>query len=201
MTSPDKYKTIGFDYGGVLCGPPSSVFDDRIAKFLGVDTGVYRRAYFAHNTKSIPLDEIWHLVLRDSGTLVGYNELSRYLKNVRESKMIDKLMIQLVDSLRSDGYKVGLLSNNSKEKAQLLRQQNVDSHFDAFCVSGEIGYLKPSKEAFECLVAELGASLDSLIFIDDEPVSIQNAERDGYQAILFRSYDSLLNELRHQGIL
>ena len=52
-------------------------------------------------------------------------------------------VLDLVYKLRGNGYRVGLLSNNSHEKADEMRQSGLDKHFDAFDISAETGLVKP----------------------------------------------------------
>ncbi len=77
----------------------------------------------------------------------------------------------------------------------------MDKHFDVFLVSAEIGYVKPSAEAFKMLAENLGIKLSELVFIDDTQNSLSLSGEIGFQPILFKNYDCLVNELILLGIL
>ena len=196
-----KYKAIGFDYGGVLYGPSGVVFDNAVANLINVSVEEYRQTYFRHNTKFASSELIWKHVLNDLDQEQCFEDLLQFIARFNNEKKINSDMIELASDLRSRGYKVGLLSNNSREKADAMRLQKINTYFDAFCVSAEIGYSKPEKQAFEYLTGQLGVALNELIFIDDEPTSLKNSRRDGYAAIRFIGYDQLIKDLISFGIL
>ena len=195
-----KYKAIGFDYGGVLYGQTGRFFDGRVAELLAVDVEKYRQIYFTHNKKPISTKRIWELVLSDLNREDYYDRLMALIDRLEEDKKVNVDVLNLVNQLREMGYKVGLLSNNSVQKAEKMRQQKIDSYFDAFCVSAEIGYSKPDKPAFECLAKKLDVKLNQLVFIDDEPTSLKNFADCDYRPILYTSYQRLLDQLNKIGI-
>ncbi len=195
-----KYKAIGFDYGGVIFGQPGYNFDASVALLLDVSLGEYRQAYFSHNRKPITSEQIWRLVLSDLGRVDRFDDLNLLIERIGSAKKVNTDVLRLVTHLREGGYKLGLLSNNSVQKAEKMRQQKIDSYFDAFCVSAEIGYSKPDKPAFECLAKKLDVKLNQLVFIDDEPTSLKNFADCDYRPILYTSYQRLLDQLNKIGI-
>lgn len=196
-----SYKAIGFDYGGVISGLPGGYFDARVAALLDVPIEEYRHVYFTHNKKLLQPHQIWRLVLSELGRSEQYDALSALVDRLNGAKRLNVDVLDLVTTLRRRGYKVGLLSNNSKEKANILRQQKIDTYFDAFCVSKEIGYAKPDKRAFDYFADQLGVTLKELVFIDDEPTSLKNSKRDGYKAIRFVDNDQVIAGLGLLGIV
>lgn len=114
---------------------------------------------------------------------------------------LNQNVLDLVDKLHNLGYRTGLLSNNSREKASMMRAEGLDSHFDVFHISAETGYVKPEPEAFSYLADELGVDLNELVFIDDSENSLSTAADCGYTPILFESYDQLARELTELGII
>jgi putative hydrolase of the HAD superfamily len=108
----------------------------------------------------------------------------------------DKDMLQLVDSLRSGGYKTAMLSNFGKLSALKLRESGVTSHFDVAHFSGDTGFAKPQPEAFLNLADELGIHVSQLIFIDDSEYCLNTAEITGYHPILFINRDQMIASLK-----
>ena len=181
-----KYKAIGFDYGGVIFGQPGYNFDASVALLLDVSLGEYRQAYFSHNRKPITSEQIWRLVLSDLGRVDRFDDLNLLIERIGSAKKVNTDVLRLVTHLREGGYKVGLLSNNSVQKAEKMRQQKIDS--------------KPDKPAFECLAKKLDVKLNQLVFIDDEPTSLKNFADCDYRPILYTSYQRLLDQLNKIGI-
>ena len=139
-------------------------------------------------------------MLSDLGRVDRFDDLNLLIERIGSAKKVNTDVLRLVTHLREGGYKVGLLSNNSVQKAEKMRQQKIDSYFDAFCVSAEIGYSKPDKPAFECLAKKLDVKLNQLVFIDDEPTSLKNFADCDYRPILYTSYQRLLDQLNKIGI-
>lgn len=201
------YRAIGFDWGGVLNGRPGKYFGQTVADTVGVSSEAYKTAYFHHNQKvnrgEITWRQLWELVLGELGHANDPKLVDTVLE-ISEKANADNLntdILALVDSLRANGYKVGLLSNNTADKAARMRAQGLDKHFDAFDISVETGLVKPDPRAFEHLADELGASISELAFIDDSPKSLSRANEAGFTPILFDTYDQLLRDLQSLGIL
>lgn len=194
-------RAVGFDYGGVVSGLPGGYFDAQVATLLNVSVEDYRQVYFLHNKKLMSANQIWQLVLADLGKESLYEQLCSLISSLNKAKTINSDILDLVKKLRDSGCKVGLQSNNSKEKANLMRAQGLEAYFDVLCISAEIGYSKPDKRAFSYLASELGVEMQELVFIDDEPTSLKNSERDGYKPILFKSYKQLIKGLALLGLV
>lgn len=200
------YKAIGFDWGGVLNGKPGKFFGEAVSNEIGVTPEQYGVAYFHHNMKfnsgAIDSQELWTLVVTELGC-PNEPELVRRILEISRAANADNVnedVLLLVDLLRQKGYKVGLITNNSTDKADLMRQARLDEHFDAFDVSVETGLVKPDPAAFNHLADELGVKVSELIFIDDTPYSLSTARETGFTPILFDSYEQLVNDLARLGI-
>ncbi|MDQ5885689.1 MAG: glucose-phosphatase, partial [Patescibacteria group bacterium] len=160
----------------------------------------YLRAYFQHNKKinrgEISWQELWTLVLNELQCPEKLPDIINLSKKYSEVK-INNEIIYLIDNLRKNGYKIGLLSNNTIEKAGVMRSLGIDKHFDVFHISAETGYVKPEKEAFKHLSDELDVKLHELIFIDDSEKSLSTSQECGYTPILYDNYQQLKAELKY----
>ena len=191
-------KAIGFDYGGVIWGEPGSKFVEELSKILGVNVEQFNKAYFSFNillnTDKLTVEEFWKLVLTKLDRQGMLPELLEFTNKKTEVK-INTDVLRLVDSLKEQGYKVGLLSNLSSKLAVGLRQAGVDKHFDVTLISAEIGFVKPEKAAFDLLAQKLGVTLKEMIFIDDTEKSLSSSKEIGFHPILFTNYDRLRSDL------
>lgn len=198
-----KYKAIGFDYGGVIKGLPGSFFSMRVCELLGVTKEKWSEAYFHHNKKinrgDITWPELWQLVLSKLGQPDKVDEVTKISDEVF-NQPINQPMLSLVDRLRSNGYKVGLLSNNTLEAAKKMRGQGLDRHFDVLHVSAETKLVKPEPEAFAQFARDLEVEQKELVFIDDAEKSLSTARECGFTPIQFKSYDKLIDDLQSLGI-
>lgn len=200
------YKAIGFDWGGVLNGKPGKYFAQTVANTVGVTREEYQTAYFHHNQKvnrgEVSWPQLWELVLAELGH-PNEPELVEKIIQISEDANADNLnedMLNLVDTLRANGYKVGLLSNNSADKAALMRERGLDKRFDVLDISVETGLVKPNSEAFKHLADGLGVDISELIFVDDTPKSLSTADEAGFTPILFDNYAQLVKDLAALGV-
>lgn len=201
-----RYKAIGFDYGGVINGKPGSYFDKAVCELLNVTEEDYKRVYFSHNRKfnagkPISEQELWKLILNDLNKSDKLESVMRFVVDMRVAKQTNREVLELVDTLRTKGYKAGLLSNNSQQAADKMRADGLDKHFDAFIVSAEVGVMKPDPAIFNLFAERLEVELPELVFIDDSKRSLSASEECGFVPVLFESHERLLENLKSLTVL
>ena len=107
--------------------------------------------------------------------------------------MLDELpaeRLQFVDSLRTKGHPVYLLSNGNDLHFDFInRKYGLESHFDGFFLSQKMHMAKPEPEIFEAVQKELG-NPENVIFIDDLQANRLAAEQTVHWKI-FESIDAL----------
>ena len=202
----NKFKAVGFDYGGVIAGKTGVAFGQEVSAAVGISFEQYKEVYFRHNKKvnieGMAWPEFWRIFLDDIGqpdklsAVIGVGDRYRELLNV-----INPEMVALVDKVREAGYKTGLLSNNSHEGGDRMRAEGLNKHFDVFHISEETGFMKPQPEAFDAFAKDLGVKHSELVFIDDSEKSLSTAQGLGFTPLLFESYEKLMNQLKQLGVL
>jgi epoxide hydrolase-like predicted phosphatase len=197
-----KFRAIGFDYGGVI--DERRGFMAGMAKILDTPLDKLKKIYYQHNqlvnVDGISYDEFWKIILDKINKKEKLAEVSNYIAAQKEAP-INPQMVELVDHLRKSGYKVGLLSNNSRENGAKMRREGLDQHFDAMVVSAEVGLQKPSLEIFELFIKKLAVSPQEMIFVDDSEQSLLLSKKIGFYPVLFQNYDGLIENLASLGIL
>jgi HAD superfamily hydrolase (TIGR01509 family) len=200
-----RYTAIGFDYGGVLAGRSGVAFAMDIARLLDVDFETYQQTYTtfkgAVNRGEISWEQLWERMTAKLGkpdTLPAILELDE--QYVADLNQIREEMLALVDALRAQGLRLGLLSNNTLENAKRFRDEGLAAHFDVVHVSAETGFVKPEPAAFTHFADALGVDLSQLIYIDDSQISLSTATELGYAPILFENYDKLKTQLQDMGV-
>lgn len=203
-------EAVGFDYGGVIGGGRrvGNKFTSEMCQLLKIDEETYRKTYFSMNDlintgKVDTWLEFWKLFLAKlhlpSERIEPVMKLSqKYAKVYIET---DEKIIDLIDTLRVNGYKVGLLSNATKENAAQMRAIGLNKHFDAFLISSEIGIQKPDPKAFSKLLSGLDVQPSSMVFVDDSLTSLEAAKTCGFLPILYQSYSQLINALKSLKVL
>ena len=199
-----KYKAVGFDYGGVIAGIPSSEFNRRITELLNVTPEAYETIYFKNNHllnhDTLSTEMFWSKVLDEMERFDKLDDLLRFLKSLNQHE-INKDILSLAKHLKIIGYKIGILSNNTLEGVERMRSAGLMELFDVVAVSTEIGFSKPSPKAFDIFIEKLNILPDELVFIDDTAKSLESAKEIGYQPVEYIEFKKLQDELSGIGIL
>lgn len=122
-----------------------------------------------------------------------------FRKGINNATLFDG-MKELLITLKQKGYKLGLLSNTTVFESGVLERLSIDNFFDAKVFSWQKGNLKPSQEAFEQILYELGAPKDEVLFIDDTQKNIIAAEQYGISSIKFESVPKLKEDIIKLGL-
>lgn len=100
----------------------------------------------------------------------------------------------LIESLKSRGVKLYLLSNISQYFADRYQRFPILRQFDGLVFSGVIHKVKPSKEIFEYLFDAYKIKAEESVFIDDAQRNIDGAKAVGLATYLFDGDSKKLEE-------
>jgi HAD superfamily hydrolase (TIGR01509 family) len=199
------FKAVGFDNGGVLRGQPEGNFTSKAVKLLGINEQAFSDAYHRYSRKpnldEITWEELWRLVLVDLGKPEKLSELLRIDAEFYGEATVNGPVIAIVDQIRANGYKTGLLSNNNSALLEEIQQNGIINHFDVINISAITGLVKPAVEAFAHFAKDLGVQLDELVYIDDSKRSLGTAVECGYTPILFENAKQLATDLQKLGLI
>jgi len=97
---------------------------------------------------------------------------------------------EVIADLKSDGYRLGLISNTGRTPGSALREildaLDIAPFLDAMVFSNEHGECKPQPSIFETLRAALGVGYDEMLFVGDNLyVDVHGAQRCGMLAVHF----------------
>ena len=106
-------------------------------------------------------------------------------------------VVDRVRSLRDEGYRLGLITNNVREGSATWRALvPVDELFDVVIDSSEVGMRKPNPAIFHHALELLGGVEPSAaVFLDDTPGNVEGARRAGLASILVEDPDTAIAEL------
>jgi epoxide hydrolase-like predicted phosphatase len=99
---------------------------------------------------------------------------------------VHDVIVDRIRSLRDEGYRTALCTNNVKEGSTAWRERvPVDELFDAVVDSSEVGMRKPDPRIYTHTLAELGGvAPERSVFLDDYPGNITAAEAVGMIGVL-----------------
>ena len=199
-----KYKAFGFDWSGVIFGQPGSYFSKGASEILGVTSEEFQKTYFKHNSiinlGNNSFNRFWETVASELGKKEKLNDLINFIKN-QPKREINQNVVDIIKALKNKKYKLGLLSNNTTEEGQKIKDSFAAKYFDVILISADIGYMKPQKQAFEMLAEKLGVRLSELVFIDDAEHSLRGSKEIGYHPVIYTDCKNLRQQLIKLGAL
>jgi epoxide hydrolase-like predicted phosphatase len=189
-------EAIIFDFGGVFTPSPFG------AVAAGGETAGYDTAHFVEivfGPYDQDTDHPWHRLERGE---VSFRDAHQEIRRRARAAGIEAdpfellargttaepprdAMIERARSLRAEGYRTALLTNNVREFGDAWRAMiPVDDLFELVVDSSHEGIRKPDPAIFHRTLERLGVNAASSVFLDDYPGNIEAARALGMQAIL-----------------
>ena len=198
-------KAVVFDYGGVIELSEGGHLLKDIAEVINIPVADFKEEYFKHNHLSNIENLDWEdMILKVVSVFDEREETkNKVFTIINEYQSQRKINVELVDmfpKLRQQGFKIAIFSNHTSRLRDKLRGNGILDLVDEVVVSGEIGFQKPHKEAFDVLFDLLRVNPEEVVFVDDVPKSLEKAAEIGYTPILFKDNEQLITELGAIGI-
>ena len=202
-------KAVISDFGGVLTTPLTGSFQG-IADKSGVTLAALGQALAALQARSgaHPLHElecgrmtepVFVAALRGalSEQLGREIELDGFADTLWEGLFANEPMIAFMASLRAEGMRMALLTNNVREWELRWRAlAPIDEIFELVIDSAFVGVRKPDPEIYELALAGLRVRAQECLFIDDIEVNCAAAAAAGMTAVVFRDNEQAMAEIR-----
>ncbi|MEK6894930.1 MAG: HAD-IA family hydrolase [Nanoarchaeota archaeon] len=196
-------KSVVFDLGGVLVPEARDTINSGVAEFLGKTS---------HELSSRTGD-LSQRVHRGELSLRDYYEMSLARLSItgispedvvaKHLELYDKTslkmnpeILELIERLRTNDYKVAAATNTEKEIYKLSSRRGYHELFDYNFVSVEMGMAKPQYQFFGKILDELGSRPRETVFIDDFLNNTQRACEVGINGILYENFTKLQIDLR-----
>lgn len=197
MGSPNMYKLILFDLGGVVFTNGTKKFINDISARYGIPPETALNVLDGEiGTKyregQIGRDEFWRLVLESLPLKESVDDLEREWIGNYELILGTK---DIIEKLRNK-YKVMYLSDNVKERVDKLDARfGFVSWFDGGVFSHEVGVRKPNPKIYEFALQKGGVKPREAVFIDDKPKMLEPAKAMGMTGLVFESPEKLEKDL------
>jgi putative hydrolase of the HAD superfamily len=189
-----------FDFGGVLCFPPTDEQIARAAERCGIPTEQFLEAFWLdrveYDAARLEPREYWGGIAKTVGRTFDDALVTEMLQREIEFwTTYDERVIAWVRELRSRGLRTGILSNLPGPLGQHLRDHSgfLDA-FDHATFSYELGMVKPEPEIYHHMIQGLGVPAGKALFLDDRPVNVEGARAVGLQAEVFVSWEGFLED-------
>ncbi|MFH0889539.1 MAG: HAD family phosphatase [Candidatus Aenigmatarchaeota archaeon] len=195
-------KTIIFDLGGVLVEDGVYPMQRNLSEKFNLDYGEVKRFSVAGFRRmfvgKLSENEFWKKFDYKFGLNNGTAELS---KELHEYYKINNGVKNLIARLKKNGYKVGFLSNSTKEiTGYLEKKYGFTDMFDFGVFSHKVRTRKPHKKIFGIALKRANSDAKSTIFIDDNLSYIKGAKAAGLTTIHFISAPQTIDSLKKLGV-
>lgn len=190
-------KRIFFDLDGVLTTDKTGSFTT--SKYFAEKLGINFKEVFEYNKKfdgdtdsgKISNLDAWKKTCEKFGVEFNPN----YLYEAFISTPIDEKMVQYAIQLK-DKCKVGIISDNSVERANsIIEKNNWSDIFDVIVISDEVRCTKKETRIFEISAQRAKVNPEECIFIDNKQKNIEVSKVAGMKGIYFddaiRDYEKL----------
>lgn len=174
--------------------PPE--IDELVERIAEEVDRMVERSYLQRRLEELDIIELFD----DAFTALGYKLPPDLVREVVEldhdalvnSVRIEPETIEMLEKLRADGLKLGLVSNVSQLPELLHRdieRFGIAKLLDGVAFSSEIGVRKPRPQIFEHVLDAVGVRPTDAVFVGDRLVDdIAGAQAVGMRAILTRQY-------------
>jgi epoxide hydrolase-like predicted phosphatase len=193
-------KAFLFDYDGVItAGVKDNVPATRLAGSLGISIEKASEwiisIWDGFSTGNLTEQEAWQNIEEQYGQPIDSGQRDIWY-TWEELKPLPE-MLDLVRSLKAQGYSVGLLSNVLPVSAQLIRQNGGYDEFDFLVLSCEVGARKPSPLMYESALMNLkDIQPTEVVYLDDrEPLAIA-ANKLGIQGIYVTDHAEAIKDVQ-----
>ena len=201
-------KAILFDFDGVLTtdATGSQSICNYICKKAGINAEIFKKEYYKYNNDllygKINHENIWETLCTRLNRKIDINILYESFVNTP----IDSQMMTLVDELKKQNYKIGMVTDNKKDRIDnIVKHYDWNKKFDAITISAEVGSGKDYDEIFVKTIEYLNVNADECVFIDNQEKNLISPKSMGMNVIHFdhikRNYEKLIQELKNLSII
>ncbi len=181
-------KAIFFDFDGVLTLNNSGTA--QTSKYLSEATGIgYDLIYQAFKCLKSDVTlgyKEYSDILPQVNELIGYDIDSQLLENAFLSTPKNDKMFELVKSLRSRGYKTGIITDNPLERINALEKTfNLSSIIDSITVSSSVHSTKNGEVIFESALNSLDVKPFEAVFIDNSEKNLEIPSKMGMNTLYY----------------
>jgi putative hydrolase of the HAD superfamily len=198
-------KAVVFDYGKVICFPPSAENREALAALAGIPEGdlekLDRKYRGEYDRGTYDGRAYYKFLLAQAGIHPEDSTIEKISETDAEGwKKIDPGAAALMRDVKKLGVTLGILSNMPHDFLVWARSNiPLFSEADTAVFSCEVNAVKPERRIYEILHRRLGCEFKEIAFFDDIPVNVEKAAELGIRAFLWKGGGEARRELRQTG--
>lgn len=202
--SKPKIKAVIFDLGGVVIHWDSNIAYRYFSERFGLEIedmkkSISKLSPSLQNGK-IGEKEFWIRFFEFYGRSLPEDWEDLWLKKFREEARLNKDVMDIVNALKKNGYRVAMITNTEPSHDAWSRKIGWYEPFELVIVSYKEKMRKPDNDIFELALQRLGLEGSECIFIDNREEHVLGAKDVGINAILFKNAEQLKEELKKYGV-
>ncbi len=188
------FKAVIFDLGGVVFNSPMHAFS-KLEKEHGLKHNFLNKMIVRNGEDSawsklerglVSLDQEFFDAFDKEIAEAGAPGFSseKLMQAVNDSMGVNQCMLDAIELLRQNNFKVSALTNNWVEKDNKQGFGDpIKDHFDFFIESAVVGLQKPDPRIYELALNTLGAKAEETVFLDDIGRNLKSAHALGIHTI------------------
>ena len=186
LVDPDLHRPAGFVRAYKIAEVLGLSDADEFARWWG-EMEAERHVNGAKKVTQYASDYVFERTGREC-TSEQLAEVSRIWGHMHDRALLETEdeVVTALTRLRQRGVKLGLLSNIDEREALNWKRSPLSSLFDVACLSCQIGYSKPSREAYSTVLSKLGVDARESIYVGDgSHHELRGAKEAGFGLVLF----------------
>jgi putative hydrolase of the HAD superfamily len=190
-------RAVIFDFGGVLCFPPSDQQLSEAAARCGLTAPAFVEAFWRKRReydRGTDAAAYWQDIAQASGRVFDDAMVAEMIgREIDFWSRFDQRVLDWIQLLRGSGVRTGILSNLPRPLGERLREiPGFLDHFDQVTFSYELGVIKPERAIYDYAVRGLDVAPEEALFLDDRPENVEGARAAGLDARLFTTWEDLI---------
>lgn len=198
-------KNIVFDVGNVIWKGNSK----SIANYIKIDNeeDIAKVSTFFEGFRMMDLDEETveeHYEKWKDNNKIDNDKYKDQLVNYYKNREFNSGIINLINKLKENNYKVYVLSNNNKSAINYLKKCEEVKNIDGWVVSYEYKLVKPDEEFFKVLFNKFNLNPEECFFVDDKEKNINAGKKLGMNGHVLdyenNGVNKLIDDLKLNGV-
>lgn len=199
METTQRIKTLFLDIGGVLL---SDGWDRNARKSAAQKFDINHQEMEERHRINFETYELGKISIDTYLKSVVFYEKRNFTKEDFKQVMCSASkpfpeMLTLFKTLKEKySLKIAAVSNEGRELNEYrIRKFRLDDIIDSFISSSFVHLRKPDMDIFQMAMDNVQSPASEIMYIENQPIFIQNAEQIGIRSILHHNYKDTLNEL------
>jgi putative hydrolase of the HAD superfamily len=194
-----KLRAVIFDFGNVLCFPPTTRQLSDAAELCGLTLPEFVEAFWRERReydRGTDAVAYWRDIAQATGRHFDDALIAELIRREIDFwSRFDPRPFEWITELRQAGVRTGILSNLPRPLGERLRAlPGFLDPFDQVTFSYELGFIKPEREIYEHALRGLGVTPEEALFIDDREENIEGARAVGLHTVLYTTWEEIGTE-------